>query len=96
MLKGSKSNQPNMWKFEWTKKSEKEFLSLDSKTRNRIIDAVNDKLLKHPDYYLVPLTGDKSGFFKFRVGDYRLICSKRDDKLVVTVLRVKHRREVYE
>jgi mRNA interferase RelE/StbE len=36
-----------------------------------------------------------SQFWKYRVGDYRLICSLEHDRLVVLVLRVGHRREIY-
>jgi mRNA interferase RelE/StbE len=41
------------------------------------------------------LKGTLSEFWKYRVGDYRLICSLEHDRLVVLVLRVGHRREVY-
>ena len=34
-------------------------------------------------------------FWKYRVGDYRLICKTDDDRLVVLVLRVGHRKEIY-
>ncbi len=41
------------------------------------------------------LQGTLSEFWKYRVGDYRLICSLEHDRLVVLVLRVAHRREIY-
>jgi len=34
-------------------------------------------------------------FWKYRVGDYRLICKIEDDRLIVLVLRVGHRKEIY-
>jgi mRNA-degrading endonuclease RelE of RelBE toxin-antitoxin system len=58
-----------MWTIEWQKKAKKNFLGLDSSIRKRIIDAVNQKLLKNPNLYLVPLLGDKAGLYKFRVGN---------------------------
>jgi len=39
-----------------------------------------------------PLLGD---FWGYRVGDYRLICTIEDDRIVVLLLRVGHRREIY-
>jgi mRNA interferase RelE/StbE len=42
------------------------------------------------------LQGTLSEFWKYRVGDYRLICSLEDDRFVVLVLRIGHRREVYK
>ena len=41
------------------------------------------------------LHGKLSEFWKYRVGDYRLICSPENDRLVVLVLRVGHRKEIY-
>lgn len=41
------------------------------------------------------LVGDKAGLWRYRVGDYRIICDIQDDKILVTILRIAHRREVY-
>ena len=42
------------------------------------------------------LHGSRLGeFWKYRVGDYRLICKIEDDRLIVLVLRVAHRKEIY-
>ena len=42
------------------------------------------------------LHGSRLGeFWKYRVGDYRLICKIEDDRLIVLVLRVGHRKEIY-
>ena len=41
------------------------------------------------------LTGQFSGYWCYHVGDYRLICELRDGELVVLVLKIGHRREVY-
>ncbi len=40
--------------------------------------------------------GNLSEFWKYRVGDYRLICRIQDEKLIVVVVKVGHRREVYK
>jgi mRNA-degrading endonuclease RelE of RelBE toxin-antitoxin system len=42
-----------------------------------------------------PLTGDRHGFWRYRVGDYRIVAAIEDDRLVVLVVTVGHRREVY-
>jgi mRNA interferase RelE/StbE len=41
------------------------------------------------------LTGSLKGRWRFRVGDYRIICSIKDDRLIVLVIDLGHRREVY-
>jgi len=41
------------------------------------------------------MVGDRAGKWRYRVGDYRVICQLIDDRLVVLVVHVGHRREVY-
>ena len=41
------------------------------------------------------LTADKAGAWRYRVGDYRIICEIHDNEVVILVLSVGHRREVY-
>ena len=40
------------------------------------------------------LVGDRSGEWRYRVGDYRILCFIRDDKLIIEVFSIGHRREV--
>lgn len=83
------------WRFAFTPKARKQLKQLDNKTQSRIKKAVYEKLLVNPRAHLVPLTGDRTGFYKFRVGDYRLLCRKQSAKEVL-VVAVKHRRSVYQ
>ena len=41
------------------------------------------------------LTADKAGAWRYRVGDYRIICEIHDNEVVILILSVGHRREVY-
>ena len=41
------------------------------------------------------LTGDLAGFWRYRVGDYRPICRIEDQRLIILILDVGHRREIY-
>ena len=83
------------WTFEFSKKAEKQFKKLDTTVQSRIKKAILERLVVNPKLALIPLTGDRSGFYKFRVGDYRLLCSRDDEKLYVLVVKIKHRKEVY-
>jgi mRNA interferase RelE/StbE len=40
--------------------------------------------------------GDWRGFWRYRVGDYRMVASIEDDRFIVLVVTVGHRREVYD
>ena len=70
---------------------------LDRAVQLRIFDFLEGKLLGSDDARKLghALRGDQRGLWRYRVGDYRLICSLEDARLVVLVLQVGHRREVY-
>ncbi len=86
-----------VWTIEFDKKAKKEFASLD-KSAQKQIDKFLLKLMKsaNPRQFGEALKGDMQSFWRYRVGDYRLICSLEDKILTVVVLRVKHRKEVYK
>jgi len=71
---------------------------LDTQQRKRILKFLQERVAKLDDPRSIreALHGSQLGeFWKYRVGDYRLICKIEDDRLVVLVLRVGHRREIY-
>ncbi len=43
-----------------------------------------------------PLTGDLAGFFKLRVGDYRVLYDFNLEEKIITIVQVGHRSEIYE
>lgn len=76
----------------------KNLKKLDKHTASLILGWVRKNLegCENPRMYGKGLTGDKSKQWRYRVGDYRLICDIQDDKIVIYVLTVGHRREVYK
>lgn len=83
---------------ETTERFEKEFKKLDRYTQ-RIIKAWISKNLEgceNPRQSGKGLVANRSGQWRYRIGDYRLICQINDNKLVILALTVGHRREVYE
>ena len=42
------------------------------------------------------LVGDKSGEWRYRIGNYRIICEIQEKEIVVLVLEIGHRREIYK
>lgn len=76
----------------------KEFRKLDKYTQ-KIIRAWIDKNLadcENPRAHGKGLTSSRSGQWRYRIGDYRLICSIEDDRLIILALSVGHRREIYK
>ena len=43
-----------------------------------------------------PLVGDKKGYWRYRVGDYRIIAEIQDTIVLIDIIRIGHRREVYD
>lgn len=83
---------------ETTSRFDKEFKKLDRYTQ-RIMKAWIVKNLEgceDPRQHGKGLTVNRSGQWRYRIGDYRLICEIQDDKLVILALTIGHRREVYE
>jgi mRNA interferase RelE/StbE len=80
----------------FSQKATKELKKLDQSIQKRIDSAIKKKLEKDPNNYLIPLTGSLQSLHKFRVGDYRLICKKENKQLLILVITVKHRKEVYD
>ena len=76
----------------------RELNALDPQHRRRILNFLKQRLanLNDPRSIGGPLHGTRLGeFWKYRVGDYRLICKIEDDRVLILVLRIVHRREVY-
>jgi mRNA interferase RelE/StbE len=76
----------------------RELGKLDAQQTKRILKFLHERVAKLDDPRSIgdALHGSRLGeFWKYRVGDYRLICKIEDDRLVVLVLRVGHRKEIY-
>lgn len=82
---------------ETTLRFEKEFKKLDRYTQ-LMIKAWIDKNLEgctNPRQLGKGLTANRSGQWRYRIGDYRLICQIEDERLIILALNIGHRREVY-
>ena len=86
------------WKIDFDPAALKELAKLDKPVERRILKFLRERVgkLDDPRQIGTRLQGSLSGFWKYRVGDYRVICSLEHDRLVVLVLRIGHRREIYK
>jgi mRNA interferase RelE/StbE len=76
----------------------RELVKLDRQQAKRILKFLHERVAKLDDPRSIgkALHGSRLGeFWKYRIGDYRLICRIEDDRLIVLVLRVGHRKEIY-
>jgi len=86
------------WKIEFSPQALKNFNQLDQQDARRILRFLHDRLvpLDNPRSIGQALRGSRLGeFWKYRVGDYRVIASIEDEQVIVLVLRIGNRREVY-
>ena len=66
----------------------------DKSLRERLIQKIN--VLSTNPRSGIPLTGNLTGLWKLRIGDYRVIYQIRDSELVVLVIRIGHRKNIYD
>ena len=86
------------WMIEFTQAAERDLDKLDSPVARRLLRFLYQRVarLEDPRSIGEALRGVRLGdCWKYRVGDYRLICSIEDGKLLILVLRLGNRREVY-
>ena len=83
---------------ETTARCDKEFKKLDRYTQRMLKSWIEKNLVgcSDPRLHGKGLTANRVGQWRYRIGDYRLICQIDDGKLVILALSVGHRREVYE
>lgn len=85
------------WRIEFEPRAVKELKKLGKTPAARIIRTLEERIatLEDPRDLGKPLVGDWTGYWRWRMGDYRVIAKIEDDRVVMLVVRVAHRREVY-
>lgn len=85
------------WKIEYTTVAVRSMKRLDRQAAKRIDAYLHERVAMtgDPRKLGAALTGSRSGSWRYRIGDYRAICKIEDDRIVILVLEVGHRREVY-
>ncbi|MEK6731181.1 MAG: type II toxin-antitoxin system RelE/ParE family toxin [Pseudomonadota bacterium] len=86
------------WKIKLDQHAVKQLKKLDRTVQKRIVDFLSDRLLtaKTPRDFGKPLMGKLTGLWRYRVGDYRLICEINDKEVTVLVINIGHRKEIYQ
>lgn len=86
------------WLIEFTPEADKLFSKLDNQTQKLIQRYLREKIapLENPRVRGEMLKGNLAGLWRYRVENYRIICRIIENKLTVVVIKVGHRRDVYE
>ena len=85
------------WRVEFDVRAAKELIKLGPEAKKRITDFLKDRIAttEDPRRFGKALTANLAGLWRYRIGDYRVICLIQDEKLLVLALKVGHRRQVY-
>ncbi len=87
-----------IWRIEFQRNAVKQLGKMTKSDANRIVSFLTDRVAQddNPRRAGAALQGSELGnFWRYRVGDYRIICDIQDHKLVVLVVEIGHRREIY-
>ena len=85
------------WAIELSPGARRDLKELDPQHARRLLKFLFERLtrLENPRSIGEPLQGQLRECWKYRVGDYRVLCAIRDELLTVLVVKVGHRREIY-
>lgn len=81
----------------FTDSAKKQLKKLDKYTAALIIGWLDKNIegCENPRQHGKGLVENKSGQWRYRIGDFRVICEIKDEEIIVLVLEIRHRREIY-
>ena len=86
------------WRLLVAKKAQKQLKRMDRSQAALVVGWLEKNIdgCEDPRVHGKCLTGDRSGVWRYRVGDYRVLCDIQDDKAVVLAIEIGHRSSVYD
>ena len=81
-----------MYEIVFSNKAKKQLFKLEKNIQKRII-SILERIRIRPESYITKLVGDPG--YKLRVGDYRIIMDIDNNNLLILVIKVGHRKEIY-
>lgn len=86
------------WKLIFSPQALKDLKGLDKATNKVILGYLYQKLERgeNPRHFGKPLLGNLKNFWRYRIGDYRVVCEIKDHKLEILTVRVAHHSKAYK
>jgi len=86
------------WKIKYLKSVQKDMRKIDQKDQTRIREYLESHIAHsdNPRNFGKLLKGSYSEFWRYRVGNYRIVCELDDTSITILVLRVGHRKDIYK
>ena len=87
-----------IWKIKFENKTRRFLKKVDKTTETQILKYLKKVISSNvnPKSFGKPLLSNLSGLWRYRVGDYRIICNIQDDILLILVIDINHRSEIYK
>ena len=83
-------------RIEYTETARKQLRKLDRTMQKRILDYMDEvALLENPRSRGKALVENMRGLWRYRVGNYRVICEIQDSRIIISVLKIGHRKNIY-
>ena len=73
----------------------KDLKKIDKQWQKKILEVITNKLIYNP-YIGKKLVGDLSQYYRYRVNDYRIIYEIMENEIILVVIKIKHRKDVYK
>lgn len=87
-----------IWTISYSEAARRDVAKINKQSQKRIREFLENRVvsLEHPRQLGKPLKGSRfQNLWRYRVGDYRILCEIQNEQIVVLVLEIGHRREVY-
>ena len=86
------------WTIEFDDRARKELRKLDRPSQKEILKYLRDKIATtdNPRRFGKSLQSNLAGLWRYRVRDFRIICNIEDDVLTVLIVKVGHRKKIYD
>ena len=83
-------------RIQYTETARKQLKKLDKTMQKRILDYMDEvALLENPRSRGKALVENMRGLWRYRVGDYRVICEIQESRIIISVLKIGHRKNIY-
>ena len=84
------------WRIEFTGSARKQLKKLDKDEARLVLSFLRERVapLEDPRQLGKPLKGQSAELWRYRAGDYRIVCDIQDEKVLVLVVRVGHRKDI--
>jgi mRNA interferase RelE/StbE len=84
------------WKIDLSDGARKDLRSLDPQNQKKILSYLRKRVTQNPRAFGKQLVGNKAGLWRYRVQDFRIVCRIENEKLIILVVAVGHRKEIYD